>query len=155
MSQPLGWGKSDAELMASLEELELLPKAMCYTGCMDGIYIYSGMIESGIPIVLKGVERLLWVISEIDVNGLKGIIDNLPDNVKEHLSILRHNLELPAKIIRDHSHSMSKMQWGTIYEDSPLMCKNNAILTGSILHLTGISMRCQEMNRQMTIFNCW
>jgi hypothetical protein len=155
-SQPISWGRSDADLMETLRALQLLPQGVSFAECSESFEVSSGVLLGDDTYVVKGLDRLPWFLSEIESATLTGLHTALPEQIAARLPKLQAELECLARAVENLPLTeLERTRFGTIAANSPLLERSKAILVNGILHLSGSSIESEALGVPMRMFNFW
>lgn len=151
-TQPISWGRSDAQLYETVRELGLLPPGLTAGGISNEGVLYHLYVPGAKPAVVKCVERLQVIRDVLHDPERDGLYHGLPRAVQEILPLMRREADGMLDLLRTSWKRGQIDIIGATRPDDSNFRYAPGYHWGSVLHFAGVVMYCREKELPIMVF---
>ncbi len=154
-AQPISFGRTDAELVALLEQSGLMPQGIQFAGWNPDGRLFHGDVEHQEPIVIKDLVRFSWYASEIARWQENGLATSFPEEQRTYFPDFSARIQEVEEVAARATLDRPRTYYGFLDPSLPHLQRDHNNLVNGTAHMLGSFIRSQELGMKMNIFHSW
>jgi hypothetical protein len=154
-SQPLSWGRSDAELVISLTEMGVLFPGFSFAGLDEFGKVWRGSVPQGKVAVAKDVDKLIWYAQMLKGSEVDLITSRVPPELMADWQDFVPSFVALADELIKASGLVPKHELGQVSPSCYFNGRREPQLVGGFLHMLGSYIASKEAGREQAVFTTW